>query len=426
MKIQAGVRRNTFQGFFLLLGIALGLTLSVRAVASAREESRTAGPPQVVLAPVAGGFSVPVEIANTGVMGDERLFVVELSGRIKIIDAGGSVLSPAFLNIQDRITSGGEQGLLGLAFDPGYAQNGYFFVNYTDDDGDTRISRFMVDPGNPDQALPDSEYVVLTVDQPASNHNGGDLAFGPDGYLYIPLGDGGGGGDPDENAQDPGELLGKILRINVSNPLPPLPAPADQVFLPYVSGPGMPYLIPDDNPFVDDPNTRDEIWALGLRNPWRISFDRATGDLYIGDVGQDTWEEIDFQPDDSEGGENYGWDCYEANESFEPAGCGPMSDYTFPAYAYDQDPTDGEWGIAVTGGYVYRGSNYPSLLGTYFFSDYGSGLFWSMRDTGGSWQVDLLGDLGAANPTSFGEDIHGELYVADLGNGMVSQIQAAP
>ncbi len=244
--------------------------------------------PTVVFRPYATGFILPVDIANTGIPGDERLFIVEKDGTIRIIDPGGSVISTPFLNIDGRVrSSGSEQGLLGLAFHPNYDQNGYFYVNYTNNDGDTHISRFSV-TADENIADPNSELIIFAVQQPYSNHNAGDLAFGPDNYLYIPLGDGGDGGDPQDHAQTMSDPLGKILRIDVD------------------SGPGGPpecvqlvpgaYTIPPSNPYTGVAGTCDEIWAAGVRNPWRISFDRGNGDLFIGDVGQGLWEEVDYQP----------------------------------------------------------------------------------------------------------------------------------
>ena len=256
--------------------------------------------PTVDLELFADGFSSPVDITNAG---DERLFVVEKSGRIKIVLPDGTVLPTPFLNINPIVGSAGsEQGLLGLAFHPNYASNRYFFVNYTNNSGDTEIARYETDPANLNQALSNSGTVIMTIDQPFNNHNGGDIAFGPDGYLYIGMGDGGSGGDPGDRSQDPQELLGKMLRIDVDN--------------------GSPYGIPPDNPFINDTTVLDEIWAIGLRNPWRYSFDRETGDLWMGDVGQNEREEIDMQLASSTGGENYGWRCYEGDLPFNTSGCG--------------------------------------------------------------------------------------------------------
>ena len=367
------------------------------------------------LSSFASGFSQPVGITHAS-PGDDRLFVVEQAGTIDIVTAQGVVLPDPFLNIIDRVdSSSNEQGLLGLTFDPDYATNGYFYVNYTHTTAgvtSTRISRFSVSD-NPNVADSGTEDILLTVEQPYSNHNAGDMHFGPDGYLYIPMGDGGSGGDPDDNAQNSALLLGKVSRIDVH------------------SGPGSPpdcqgigsgdYTIPNGNPLTDGPGgVCDEIWAIGLRNPWRSSFDRLTGDLYIADVGQNDWEEIDVQPVGSPGGENYGWRCYEGNHTFNPAGCGPVDTYTFPVFEYSH--TDG---CSVTGGYVYRGNQYPALVGRYVFTDYCSGIFWDLAFVDGRWQATKHTNLAAFGYVAFGEDAQGELYVVNRASGTVSTLSAA-
>ncbi|MBI5915319.1 MAG: PQQ-dependent sugar dehydrogenase, partial [Bacteroidetes bacterium] len=339
----------------------------------------------------ASGFVRPVDITNCG---DDRLFIVSQTGYIWIVDENGIKLPNPFLNIDAIVgSSGNEQGLLGLAFHPNYAQNGYFYVNYTNNNGDTRISRFSVS-GDPNIADPNSELLLLEVDQPYSNHNGGCLKFGFDGYLYIGLGDGGSGGDPQGNGQKRTTFLGKMHRIDVDN--------------------GTPYGIPPTNPFVGDPNTLDEIWALGLRNPWRFSFDRLTGDLWIGDVGQDSWEEVDHQPAASTGGENYGWSCYEGNHVYNTGNCPPMSELTFPVAEY---ANSGSLGCSVTGGFVYRGFNYPQLYGRYLYTDYCTGRLWSITPDGaGGWTNVQLADLLNNQLVSFGENKNGELFAAGLGS----------
>ena len=349
---------------------------------------------EVALVPFAAGLDQPDNIANAG---DARLFVLEQPGVIRIVEPDGSVLPTPFLDISSRVSCCGEQGLLGLAFDPGYAANGRFYVDYTDNAGNTQVSRFSV-TANPDVADPNGEVGILSVVQPFSNHNGGDLQFGPDGYLYISLGDGGSGGDPQGNGQNGQTLLGKILRIDVDG--------------------GSPYAIPADNPFVGDPGTLDEIWALGLRNPWRFSFDRSTGDLFIADVGQASREEVDFQPAASGGGQNYGWRCYEGNAAYDLTGCGPAGDYVFPIHDYTHAD-----GCAITGGFVYRGSQFPALLGHYLFADYCSGKLWALSpDGGGGWNVDDVGQF-PINFTSFGEDAAGEIYAAAQA-GAIYHVQA--
>ncbi len=257
-------------------------------------------PPELELVPVATGLATPVVVTNAG-DGSNRLFIVEKAGRIRIVE-NGTLLATPFLDIDPVVnSSGNEQGLLGLAFHPNYEGLGYFYVNYTDGSGDTVVSRFSVTPGDPNIADPGSGFEILSIVQPYSNHNGGQIEFGPDGYLYIGMGDGGSAGDPDDRAQNLAVLLGKMLRIDIDNSDPPLA-----------------YRIPADNPFVDVAGAAGEIWAYGLRNPWRFSFDRTTGDLFIGDVGQNLYEEIDFQPASSTGGENWGWRCYEGEHPTTP------------------------------------------------------------------------------------------------------------
>ncbi len=351
----------------------------------------------------ASGFTRPVDITHAG---DDRLFVVERNGRIEIIEGDGTVLSTAFLDISNQVTSSNsnqdERGLLGLAFHPDYANNGYFYVNYINNSGDTNISRFSVDATDPDVADPSSEMILMTVDQPFGNHNGGCLKFGPDGYLYIGLGDGGSFDDPGNRSQNPQTLLGKMLRIDVNN--------------------GNPYAIPANNPFVNDASTLDEIWALGLRNPWRYSFDRVTGDLWIGDVGQGQWEEIDFEPAGSAGGLNYGWRCYEGDQAYITNGCGDESEYTPPIHDYNHEVFTH---CSVTGGFVYRGCEFPNLIGYYYYVDYCSGRFWALSPDGsGGWTNQEVGSYSGFDISTFGEDINGELYVARLGQGRIYKIES--
>ena len=316
------------------------------------------------------------------VNGSGRLFVVEKAGRIRIIE-NNQLLETPFLDITDRVGSNGnEQGLLGLAFHPQYQTNGRFFVNYTDRNGDTVIARYQV-TSDPNVADPTSEAQLLGIDQPYANHNGGVLAFGPDGYLYAGLGDGGSQGDPNGNAQNTQVLLGKILRLDVDS--------AD------------PYAVPSDNPFGN------EIWAYGLRNPWRFSFDKSTNDLYIGDVGQGEWEEIDFLPAGSPGGANFGWDHREGAHDYEGGGpegmVDPIAEYSHP---------DG--GCSVTGGYVYRGSM-PEWNGIYLYGDYCTGMIWGVIQTDGGWQNQLLFDV-SVTITSFGQDEAGEIYLLSDNGGI--------
>ncbi|MEW5989146.1 MAG: PQQ-dependent sugar dehydrogenase [Chloroflexota bacterium] len=395
----------------LLVIVVLGGLLPATASPSAGRV--TAGPiatPQAVsvnLVEFATGLDQPVGMAHAG---DGRLFVLEQAGLIRIVEADGNLLTTPFLDITDRV--GGtdpEQGLLGLAFDPSYASNGYFYVNYTDEAGDTHIARFSRDPLDPNLADPNSEFTLFTFDQPDNNHNGGALAFGPDGYLYVALGDGGGVGDPWGNAQSRRTLLGKILRLDVD------PAGGD----PPDCGGGSNYSIPADNPFVDGPGTRcDEIWAYGLRNPWRATFDRHTGDLYIADVGQYSWEEVNFQAAGSTGGQDYGWNVTEGFHCYDSPTC-DASGITFPVREYSHDGH-----CAVIGGYVYRGSQYPALWGYYLLADYCSGNFWTLLREDGVWVMTSLGILNATlQPSTFGQDVNGELYIASRPDGTIYQIQ---
>lgn len=344
----------------------------------------------VELVPFATGFINPVEISHAG---DDRLFVIEQAGLIRIVNPDGSINSEPFLNITDRVKSGGEQGLLGLAFHPNYTSNGYFYVNYTDDNNDTHIARFNVTAANPQLADASSEKTLLVVEQPYQNHNGGEVAFGPDGFLYIGLGDGGSGGDPGNRAQNLMSYLGKMLRIDVNN--------------------GDPYEIPEDNPFVNNPDALGEIWAYGLRNPWRFSFDRETGNLWIGDVGQNQIEEIDMQPVSSSGGENYGWRCYEGSNAYNTDGCDAIENYVFPVFEYSHGD-----GCSVTGGFVYRGQ-ISEIQGHYFLADYCTDYIWTLHLDGNSWNSNLFGQFSGNNFSTFGEDVNGELYIAGYSSGTI-------
>lgn len=344
--------------------------------------AQTNGPSKMV--PFATGLSSPTGITHAG---DERLFVISQEGVIQIVQPDGTVKAEPFLDIKDRVIFQGERGLLGLAFHPDYKTNGYFYVNYVGKGNRTNISRFKVSDNNPDKADADSEFNLLNILQPFDNHKGGNIAFGPDSMLYIGLGDGGSAGDPQNKARNPLELLGKILRIDVNQ--------------------GEPYAIPPSNPFHDVDNARGEIWALGLRNPWRFSFDRLTGDLWIADVGQDKFEEINFQPADSKGGENYGWRCYEGNEAFNRQGCESDTTFTFPIYTYAHGAE-----CSIIGGYVYRGTNSSPYYGHYFFSDWCSDKIWTLHKEGDNWVKEDFGDYPGNNFTTFGEDVNGQLYLA--------------
>lgn len=371
---------------FLLPVILIALSLS-KAYAQV---------PELALEVFSEGYSEPIDIANCG---DARLFIVERGGKIWICDAQGNKSATPFLNITKRVNSnGGEQGLLGLTFHPNYANNGFFFVNYINSNGDTKIARFNVSANDPNQADPKSEKVLLKIEQPFENHNGGCLKFGPDGYLYIGMGDGGDGGDPFELAQDPGELLGKMLRIDVNS--------------------SVPYTIPPTNPFLNVAGHRPEIWALGLRNPFRWSFDRLTGDLWIGDVGQDKWEEVNLQAASSDGGENYGWDCREGKHKFEPKNCDSTDFLTEPIANYKHDGSD----CTVIGGYVYRGSQYPNMYGKYIYTDFCSGRFRTIFSEDGNWKNIIVLEGDPFEYVGFGEDAAGELYVADNAGGEICKV----
>jgi glucose/arabinose dehydrogenase len=350
----------------------------------------------ISLVQVTSGVSSPVHL--TAPEGDPRLFIVEQQGRIRIVQ-DGILLPTPFLDIRDSVVSGGERGLLSLAFHPQYESNGYFYVNYTGLDNNTRIKRYQVST-DPALADPTSGFLVLTVAQPVyTNHKGGHLLFGPDGKLYIPTGDGGGGGDPDENGQNTATLLGKLLRIDV-----------DQ---------GDPYTIPPDNPFAGSSTARPEIWALGLRNPWRIAFDGPTGLLYVADVGQVSWEEVNVQPAGA-APLNYGWDVMEGRHCFEPPAC-DMTNLVLPAVEYSHGD-----GCSITGGFVYRGTALPDLVGHYLYADYCQGWIRSFRYAGGgATDHRSLYPPGSALISSFGLDGTGEIYVT-AHEGRVYRISAVP
>ncbi len=350
---------------------------------------------------VSRGFSAVTSIAHAG-DGSGRLFITEQVGRVLVHD-GRQVLDPPFLDIRDRVQAGGERGLLSVAFHPSHASNGHFFVNYTDRASDTVVSRFEVSANDPNLADARSETVFYRVSQPRRNHNGGQLQFGPHGYLYIGLGDGGGAGDPLNAGQDLSTPLGKLLRVDVDR--------------------GPPAQAPQSNPFAAGPRGLPEIWAYGLRNPWRFSFDRKTGDLFIADVGQNALEEISFQPAESPGGENYGWRLMEGSRCFRPASGCEAAALVVPILEYGHE--DGNCGGSVTGGYRYRGAMYPEIAGLYFFADYCTGNFYAGRDTGGGWT--LLGPRQTAfKVRTFGEDETGELYFADAAVLYRVEVQREP
>jgi uncharacterized repeat protein (TIGR01451 family) len=355
-------------------------------------------------------FNTPVDIAHAG---DGRLFIVERAGTIRSATLDQLATSaPIFLDIVSQVSSGGETGLLGLAFHPNFASNGYFYVNYTtliSSQLHTRISRFSVTE-SPNVADPASELVLLQLAQPFSNHNGGDLNFGPDGYLYVGLGDGGSGGDPDGRAQNVNDLLGKILRLDV-----------DGGGIASDCGSSSNYTIPANNPFVGTAGC-DEIWAIGLRNPWRFSFDRQTGAMFIGDVGQNAIEEIDYQPAGT-GGVNWGWNTKEGTACYEPAtGC-DSTGLTDPIYEYEHSNNR----CSITGGFVYRGSQYPALADRYLYADFCTGEVWSLTAVGGNWNGTLTNNSlagGIGQIATFGEDANGEVYLGTFSStGLIYRIQ---
>ena len=381
----------TALGLLLLVGLPLG--------ASA----------QLSVQLVAGGLDRPLFL--TAPRGDTRLFVVERDGRVVIVE-GGVVNATPFLDIEDQVDTSGERGLLGLAFPEDYADTGFFYVYYTDNDGDSVLSRFSVSAADPDVADP-AETVLLTLGQPADNHNGGTIAFGLDGFLLVGLGDGGGGNAA--AAQDPQDLLGKMLRLDVGVPFAPGSTP--------VAGTG--YAIPADNPFVGDPGTRDEIWALGLRNPYRWSANALTGNLWIADVGQSAREEVDLEPYALRGGHNYGWPVFEGDRcNSSAAACAALA-ATAPVHVYDHSGGN----CSITGGYAYRGSQIPSIWGLYFFGDFCTGRIWSYdphTDSATERTVELA-PAGGANfqLVGFGEDGAGELYIV-LQGGSIYRILGPP
>ena len=373
------------------LALALGVAVVAVVLAAARADAQ-----QLTLGfePVATGLSSPLGLVHAG-DGSRRLFIVEQTGRIKVFD-GTAVLATPFLDVSTLVSCCGERGLLGLAFHPGYATNGVFFVHYTNTAGNTTLARYRVS-SNPNVADATSAQIVLNVTQPFTNHKGGQLAFGPDRFLYMGLGDGGDAGDPGNRAQNLGTLLGKILRIDVDS--------------------GSPYAIPATNPFRNTQGALPEIWAYGLRNPWRFSFDRQTGDLFIADVGQGAREEVNLQSASSPGGENYGWRRMEGTACFNPSTACNDGTLKLPVLEYDHS-----LGCSITGGYRYRGLRFPQYAGRFFYGDFCSGRIWAATQSGQTWSTAQLMDT-TLSITSFGEDEAGELYVVHYGSGSNGTVQ---
>lgn len=353
---------------------------------------------------ISSGLTNPIDIVNAG-DASNRLFVVQRGGTIRVYNASLS-LTGDFLTVTG-IGTAGEGGLLSMAFHPDYETNGYFYVYYTLPDLSLEVARYQVSSTNPDSADAASKQVVLNIPHPNnSNHNGGKLLFGTDGYLYLGTGDGGGAGDVPNNAQNGNSLLGKMLRINVTT-----------------TGTAPFYTVPSDNPYLTDAGVLDEIWALGLRNPFRWSFDRSTGDMWIADVGQGAYEEVNYRPADSTAGLNYGWRCYEGNTAYNTAGCQPASSYMSPVFVYDHNGTTG--GSSITGGFVYRGTEYPALNGWYICADYVSGNQWTLAPNGaGGWNVfQQNAATFPGNIVAFGEAENGTLYAASLSANTVYKVE---
>ncbi len=364
---------------FLLLSLTLVLATVARA--------------EVVFERIATGLDSPVAITHAN---DSRLFITLQSGLVVIHD-GTAVLPAPFLDVRSIVSCCGERGLLSIAFHPQYAQNGRIFAYYTNRSGDIVIARYIRSASNANAVDPNSGVVLLTISHPTnSNHNGGQLQFGADGYLYIGTGDGGSAGDPPDNAQNLGSLLGKMLRIDVDR--------------------GATYTVPELNPFLARGGARPEIWAYGLRNPWRFSFDRGTGDLWIADVGQGAWEEVDLQPVTSIGGENYGWRRMEGSRCYRPTTNCSEPGMVLPVIEYPHGPE-----CSITGGYRYRGVRSPALRGRYIYGDLCSGKIWAGALNGTAWTTALLRDT-AFTITTFGEDAAGEVYVADFNDGSIYRI----
>jgi len=388
-------------GFLLLITTSialLGCSILPEELSSDMQISTPVSWPVIRLIPIAQGLENPVHITHAK-DSNERIYIVEQAGLVRIIESG-QLLSTPLLDISDRVWDQGEQGLLSVAFPPGYPSVAHFYVYYTNLEGDNLVARFTLLPGSDTQADPASEHVILYFNHPEQrNHNGGQIAFGPDGYLYVGTGDGGGANDPLGNAQNPNVLLGKLLRIDVESGV-------------------LPYTIPKDNPFSNTDGYQSEIWSLGLRNPWRFSFDRETGDLYTSDVGQNKYEEVNIQPAGNPGGENYGWNILEGFHCFKAITCKETA-LSAPIAEYSHN--DGN--CSITGGHIYRGQTYPALSGIYFLADFCSHRIFGLQQIEDIWVLEILMESNHAI-ASFGEDQTGELFFADYNTGVIYQITA--
>lgn len=387
---------NIFKTIMAVVALTLLLIFSPAA------RSEPAAPPSIDVRFVTSGITQPTGITSTGIFNDDRLFILEKTGQIKILKDGAIQATP-FLNLEGQVNTFNERGLLGLAFDPNYEQNGYFYINYSDaraeTEGDTIVKRFTVS-NNPDVADPDSGFTIIEIEQDFANHNGGWLAFDKDGQLVIGMGDGGSGGDPNNRAQSKDTLLGKMIRINVH----------DSGLIPNAGcGRVQNYRIPEDNPrpFGED-DWCPEIWSYGWRNPWRFSFDQQTGDMWAGDVGQNGYEEINFEAYGTANLPNYGWVCYEGFATYSPANCSiPENERVDPVADYDHTE-----GVSVTGGYVYRGSNFPAMNGHYIYGDFANGQLWSIEKDN-DFEVTVQADTDLMI-SAFGEATDGSMYAADF------------
>lgn len=380
--------------FSFLVGMVLFQSVKSPPASNEQTVAPTPTAKKLTTTAVYSGLTGPTAI--TAAHSSDRLYIAEQSGIIRIAENGQLAKKP-FIDIRENVQAKGEMGLLGIAFHPNLANDRRVFLNYVDNNQVTNISSFTV-ANNFLSADPQSEKVLLQLQQPYANHNGGELQFGPDGFLYIATGDGGSGGDPQDRAQDLSNLFGKILRVDIDN--------------------GDPYKIPSDNPFVKTAGAKGEIWHYGLRNPWRFSFDKKTGAMWIADVGQNKWEEVSYASN-NKSGLNFGWRCYEARHQYNLEGCGAASGYTKPVVEYDHSAGR----CSVTGGYVYRGTKHPSLEGYYIYADFCGGQLYVGTLSGTNWKTGLSLETDF-RPTTFGQDNNGELYIADSASGTIYQLGA--